>query len=187
MALEEVGRQLAHLQQEAEIALLDLRRHVRPLKNLHQADHFQVGAERPEDQQAAGGVGRLVLAGAGVRRHQHAVAGDNVGIIHHLVEQPAVLLLFVFAFQQPGVLEVHLVLEGQLVVLGCRPDDAADRCQGGDEAAEELLVELARREVLPRQIGDFRDQGADLPPSVFDFALAEGLGVAAHVTSRVTH
>ena len=78
VALEEVAGQFAHLHQEAQVALLDLRRRFGALEDLDQADHFQVGPQRSEDEEELGGVGRLVVAEAGVRRHQHAVAARHV-------------------------------------------------------------------------------------------------------------
>ena len=98
-------------------------------ENLDQADHFQIGPQRPEDQEATGGVRRLLFAEAGVRRDDQAVAGHDVRIVQHLVEQAAMLLLLRLAFQQARMLEIHLVLEGQLVVFARRPDDPSDGCQ----------------------------------------------------------
>ena len=182
MALEEVAGQLAHLDEKAKIALLDLRRRFGTLEDLDQADHFQVGPQRSEDEQKLGGVGRFVVAEAGMRRHQRAVAPDNVGVAEQLVEQAVVAFLLLFALNHAGLLEIELVLERELAVLARRPDHAADGGQSGNHAVEKRFVELAWGQVLPRQLRDFTDQSLDLPTSLLD-QLVIRLLVTAHSTT----
>ena len=163
VALEEVAGQFAHLQQEAEVALLDLRRRLGALENLDQADHFQVGPQRPEDQQEVRGVGRLAVAEAGMRRHQQTVAAGHVRIVENLVQHLAMPFLLLFILDQPGLLNIKLVLERELTIFARRPDNPPVGSQRGNHPVEEFGIELARRHVLPRQLRDFAYQGLNLP------------------------
>ena len=57
----------------------------------------------------------------------------------------AILLFFVA--QQAGLLEIELILEGELAVFARRPDHPTDGGEGGNHPIEKFAVELARGDV----------------------------------------
>ena len=92
--LQKVAGELAHLQQEPQIAALRGDPRAGPLKDFHDALRALVVVHRREHQQEVGRVGGGVfvavgrVAGAGMRGNQRAL-----GALQHLVQQPPVLLL----------------------------------------------------------------------------------------------
>ena len=145
-ALEEIAGPLAHFQQEAEIAALHGRPGVVPLQHLDHAHHFHFGPQGGQHEQEIGGVGRLVACTrARMRRRQYPFRRG-----HRLVEQAGVLGLGRLVVAEVGLLEVDLILQGQLAFLVDRPDGPANRRQRGNDPPQEFAVELAGRDVLPR-------------------------------------
>ena len=106
-------------------------------------------------------VGRV--AGAGVRRDERAF-----GAVQHLVQQPAVLLLADLVFDQPGLPQIDLVGELQAAGVGDRPHGAAGRGQRGHHLVEHRVVEIGRRDLAPRELGDLLDQPLDLALGALD-------------------
>ena len=92
--LQKVAGELAHLQQEPQVAALRGDARAGSLKDFHDALRALVVVHRREHEQEVGRVGgRLFVAvgrvaRAGMRRDQRAL-----GAAQHLVQQPAVLLL----------------------------------------------------------------------------------------------
>ena len=73
------------------------------------------------------------------------------------------------------MLEVDLVLQGQLAFFVDGPDGPAHGRQRGNDAAEKLAVELSGRDVLLGQLRNLVDQRLDLPLGLFDELLVERL------------
>ena len=163
-ALEEVARPLAHVQEEAEVAPLDVRLGIAPLEDFDHARHFQIGPQRGQHEEVVGQIGPPFLAaGARVRRHQHAFRRGEA-----LVQEPGVPGLGLGVVAEVGKLEVDLILQGQLVFFVDGPDGPPHRGQRGNNPAEEFTVELPGTDVPPRQLLDLLDQGLDLPLGLFD-------------------
>ena len=175
MALQVVGGQFAHLRQESQIALLDLRRGLAPLENLDQPDRLQVGSQRGDHQEEIGRIARLAFAEPRVRRHQDPFAAGE-----GLVDQLAVPLLILFVLRQVGLLDVDLILEGEWTPVSGGPDRPSDRGQGGHHPIEKLAVELAGGDVLFRQLGDLAHQRLNLPLRLFDELRIDGFFITAH-------
>ena len=88
--------------------------------------------------------------------------------------------LGLFVLAEIGLLEIDLILQGQLVVFVDRPDGPAHRGQGGNHAGEKLAIEFARRQALLRQLRNFIDQRLDLLTRLFDQLLVDRLVNTAH-------
>ncbi len=120
--LEKVARQIAHLQQELQIAALRGGRGAGPLENLDHASGILVELDRPEDQQEIAVVrGLAVLPFAGARLHKAAFAAG-----HDLLQQLAVGVEAFLVVGQVRFAQVALILEFQAARLADRPNGAAD-------------------------------------------------------------
>jgi hypothetical protein len=132
----------------------------------------KVGLQLAKHQQEGSGIGRRRLgvklierfvARSRVRRHEHPFAGRK-----GLIQQPRMLRLHLLVLAELRLLDVDLILEGELPLGIQRPDGPAHRRQRGDDARQELAIELLRRHLGFRQAGNFRHQRADLLLRLFD-------------------
>ena len=166
VTLQKVAGQLAHLHQEPQVPLLDVEFHRRSLEDLHHPHRLQVSLQRPQHQQAIGGVGGLpvvFVAATRMWRHEHPLAAGE-----GLLQQSAVPGLVVFVIAEPGFLDVDLILQRQPALVVDRPDRSADRRQRRNHLCKELAVKLLRCNARLRQLGNLAHQRADLLLGLFN-------------------
>ena len=161
--LEIVAGQVAHLQQEPQVAALHGRAAAGPLENLDDALRFLVALERAQHEQKVGRIAPFaVVAGAGVRPDQHALAGAG-----DPRQQMAVAVLGFLAFSQPGLVQLDLIDELD-PALGHRPNGSADGCQGIDDAIEDRVVIFERCQLRLGELSNLAHQIANLLLRLFD-------------------
>ena len=78
------------------------------------------------------------------------------------------------------MLQIDLIGELQAAAFGDRPHRAAGRRQRGHDLVEHRVVEVGRRDLAPRELGDFVDESLDLALRALDL-----FGVHRRASARV--
>ena len=89
-------------------------------------------------------------------------------------QQPAVLGLSDRTFNQACLTQIDLIGEVQAARVGHRPNRAARSGQRCDDLVQHRVVELGRRDVAPRQLGDLLYQSLDLAFGALDLVRVHG-------------